>query len=150
MPDRINLKAICSEKETYKYSIDSGFFAQIEHSLAKGGNLDVCVEVRKSAVDDVFYVRIGMNGYIVTECDRCLHDLEIPVENENEVVVKFADHDEDAEDVVLVNSREGMLDIGALIYEFAVLSLPIHPVHEDGKCDADMIDRLNGMLVSQD
>lgn len=121
---------------------------QLEHSLAKGGDLDVCVEVCKSTIDDLFNVRISMDGCIITECDRCLHDLKIPVRSENEIKVKFSDHDEDTEEFVLVNSREGMLDIGTLIYELAVLSLPIHPVHEQGECDADMISRLNGILVS--
>ena len=148
MPDRINLKAMRSEKETYKYSINSDFFTQLGHSLAKGGDLNVCVDVCKSTIDGLFNVRISMEGYIITECDRCLRDLKISVRNENEVKVKFSDHDEDTEEFVLVNGREGLLDIGTLIYEFAVLSLPIHPVHEDGGCDADMISHLNGILVS--
>ena len=150
MPDRINLKAMRSEKETYKYTINSDFSTPQSHSLAKGGNLDVCVDVCKSTIDDSFNVQISMIGCIITECDRCLSDLKIPVRSENNVKVKFSDHDEDTEELVLVNRREGLLDIGTLIYEFAILSLPIHPVHEKGECDADMITRLNGILVSRD
>lgn len=143
MPDKIDLKLIGPVKEMYRYSIHSDFFAQAERPLIKGGELDVSAEVRRGASDGLFYVKIGINGYVIIECDRCLGDLECPISSENEVKVKFSTHDEDTGDFVFVG-REGKLDIGTLIYEFAVLSLPIHPVHEEGQCDADMLERLKG------
>jgi len=147
MPHRINLKAIKGIKETCRYSIDSDFFRQHEHSLISEGEIDVCAEVTKNAGEDGYTLHLVMNGYVIVPCDRCLADLRCPIVVENNVKVNFGTRSEDSEQGVLVDEEVGQLDLDPLIYDYTVLSIPLHPVHADDACDEGMIEKLNKYLV---
>ena len=147
MPHKINLKAIKGIKETCRYSIDSDFFRQQEHSLISRGELDVCAEVKKNAGEESFTLRLVMNGYVIVPCDRCLADLKCPIVVEKDVKVNFGAHNEDNGQGVLVDQEVGQLDLDPLIYDYTVLSVPLHPAHPEGDCDKEMIEKLNKYLV---
>lgn len=147
MPHKINLKAIHAEKEMCRYSIDSEFFSTREHSLINAGEVDVCAEVKKNAGEDGFTMHLSMNGYVVVPCDRCLGDLKCPVAVEKDVKVTFGSCSEEQEQSIVVDEVEGQLDLDPLIYDYSVLSVPLHAAHEEGACDAGMIENLNKYLV---
>jgi len=48
-----------------------------------------------------------------------------------------------------VDPQEQQLDLESLIYDYAVTELPLHPVHENGKCNPDMMEKLGVYLVKE-
>jgi uncharacterized metal-binding protein YceD (DUF177 family) len=90
---------------------------------------------------------LSMNGYVVVPCDRCLGDLKCPVAVEKDVKVTFGSCSEEQEQSIVVDEVEGQLDLDPLIYDYSVLSVPLHAAHEEGACDAGMIENLNKYLV---
>ena len=150
MPNVVNLKAIQSEKATYRFTYESDFFEHKDNSLVSGGKLDVLLDVVENKAENVFNVHLSIDGYVVTQCDRCLAELKCPVHTQPDVQVKFGDENDDDEDIVIVNEREGMLEVDNLVYDYAVLSIPIHSIHPEGECDEAMMQRLNQFLVDQE
>ena len=150
MPNVVNLKAIRSEKATYRFTYESDFFFFLENSLVSGGKLDVFMEVVENKAENVFNIHLSINGYVITQCDRCLAELKCQVHAQPDVQVKFGEENNDDDDIIIVNEQEGILEVDNLVYDYAVLSIPIHPIHLDGECDEAMMQRLNQFLVDQE
>ena len=137
-----------SEKELYEFSIGADFFKQYESSLVNEGELKALVEVKKNT--DSFDVRLSLNGFVVVSCDRCLGDLKYPVNSVNDICVKFGPRNEETELYTMVDLKEGMLDADTLIYDYAVLSVPIHPTHAEGECNEAMVKKLKEYMISEE
>ena len=150
MPNVVNLKAIRSEKATYRFTYESDFFEHKENSLVSGGKLDVLMEVVENKAENIFNIHLSINGYVITQCDRCLAELKCQVHAQPDVQVKFGEENNDDDDIIIVNEQEGILEVDNLVYDYAVLSIPIHPIHLDGECDEAMMQRLNQFLVDQE
>ena len=59
-----------------------------------------------------------MEGHVIVECDRCLEDLELPIESYEELIVKFGEKEEtESEEVIVVSTKEYELDVSQFIYE---------------------------------
>lgn len=87
---------------------------------------------------------IELNGAVTLTCQRCLDDLEFPIEQTTEVLLArderemaALDANSDAE-VVLAN---GPIDPLTLVEDELVLALPFAPRHPDGSCDSTMTTR---------
>ena len=72
------------------------------------------------------------------QCDRCLDDMDQPIETENRLIAKFGTEYSEEDDTVIVDENEGILDISWFIYEFIDLAIPIKHVHAPGKCNPAM------------
>jgi uncharacterized metal-binding protein YceD (DUF177 family) len=90
---------------------------------------------------------------VVVECDRCLEDLEIPVDLDVLLSVKFgesesADENQDGErEVIFLPVDNTELDMEQIVYDYVCLSLPLQRVHEDGECNPDAMKYLEGPEV---
>jgi uncharacterized metal-binding protein YceD (DUF177 family) len=93
-----------------------------------------------------------LKGSVIVTCDRCLDDLEVPVDFSSKLFVKFGDTTEEQTDEIIVLSHaEHELDISQYIYEFAHLSLPFKRVHPDKKgkstCNKEMLKKLDEYII---
>ena len=65
-----------------------------------------------------------------------MEDLEIDVEGENSLYLKFGEeHEELADDVIVLAESENEINVAQYIYELFTLSLPlslVHPEDENG------------------
>ena len=98
------------------------------------------VSIRKIA--GFFELQFHTVGSVTISCDRCLDDMEQPIEADNHLVVKLGDTYSDDDDTVTVDETEGMLDLSWFIYEFIMLAIPIKHVHAPGKCNSAMTQKL--------
>ena len=98
-------------------------------------------------------VNFLVNGIVVTECDRCLEKLEIPMDFRTTLSVKFARTgeigeqivDDSSEDMVIIDPSEGELDLKQYIYDYVCINLPLQRVHSEGECNAEVMRILNGI-----
>ena len=132
------------QQDTYscEYTLGDEFFKNsINAPDIRRGNLHVYLNVRKSAGG--FILDFHALGQVIVPCDRCLDDLELDVDTVNTLNVKFGAEFADEEEVVTISEEEGYIDIAWFLYEFVALSLPMQRMHEQGKCNADMMTVLN-------
>ena len=141
-------KGLKNGKHHFDYKIDNRFFESFGEGDIKGGKADVSVEMDKSAT--MLLLDFNIAGTVTVECDRCLGELELPVDYTGELKVKFSDEiDEYDGEIMWISPSEGELPLAQYIYESILLSLPYQRVHEDGHgCDPEMLARFR--IISQE
>ena len=146
---KIDLKNLKEDEIVRQFNLNDSFFSSLEGSQLEHGSLHVSVSIRK--MTGFFELSFHTEGTVTVSCDRCLDDMDQPIEADNRLVVKLGDTYSDDDDTLTINEDEGILDLSWLIYEFIMLAIPIKHVHAPGKCNSAMtqkLDELSGAVRS--
>lgn len=91
----------------------------------------------------MFEMNFRINGVVMVPCDRCLDDMEVPIETQNRLSVKFGkEYAEESEEIVVIPEDEGSINLAWFLYEFVALTVPMKHVHPPGKCNKGMSSKL--------
>ena len=121
---------------SFKFDIKDDFFADMDYSEVKQADVTVDLEVLKEEL------MMTLNFHV--PCDRCADEFFIPIQSEQVFYIKFgAEGVEESDDVVVVPAEEHAYDIRSLIYEYIILSIPIHRVHPEGECNPQVLAMLS-------
>lgn len=150
----IPFKGLKDGLHEFKFDVDPEFFKffQTEDVYQGEGTVNVAFE-KKTLVTSL---RFELKGKLTVACDRCLEELILDVEGENFLYLKFGEEHEDlAEDVIVLAESENEINVAQYIYELFTLSLPlsfIHPDDEEGNstCNEEMIQKLNDLSVNEE
>ena len=137
---KIDLKALKEDEATREFDLTDDFFSALDGSQLEHGALHVSVSIRKMA--GFFELLFHTQGWVTVSCDRCLDDMEQPIEAENRLTVKLGYTYSEDDDTVTIAEDEGILDVSWFIYEFVMLAIPIKHVHAPGKCNSAMTQKL--------
>ena len=143
----IDLKSLKAEPLELVFDLDNAFFADIEGEEFQRGTVKAVVTARKNR--DAFDLTFSLSGIVVVPCNRCLDDLELEVETENSLRVKFGEDYADDGDIVVVPEQDGDLNIAWYLYEFIALALPMRRIHAPGKCNRGMTGKLKKHLLGE-
>lgn len=133
----ISLKSLAEGTHVFDYHLKNDFFEKFDSSELNKGDINARVAVRKTAQQIV--VEFALQGTIAVPCNRCLDDVELPVDLNETVLVKFGKENPDDEDGILVVPADSeILNVAWFIFETLVLAIPIQHVHADGHCNAEM------------
>ena len=144
---KIHLKSLTDEVTTLDFDLDNQFFEALDSLEVRQGTLHVSVSIRKTT--GFYELRFHTKGTVTMTCDRCLDDMEQPIEADNLLTVKFGTVYSEEDDVITVAEDEGILDTSWLIYEFIVLAIPIKHVHAPGKCNPAMSEVLEELSADR-
>ena len=133
---KIDLKGLKQETESREYDLDDSFFEALDDAEIHSGALHVSVSIRKAT--GFFELLYHTEGTVTVTCDRCLDDMDQPIETDSRFVVKLGTVNSEEGDVIIVDEDEGIIDTSWLIYESIVLAIPIKHVHAPGKCNPAM------------
>ena len=125
----------------YGCTLDDRFFADIDAPDIRKGHLSVRLSVRKTV--GAYLLNFHTEGVVTVACDRCLDDLDLPVDTDNALKVKLGSDFSEEEDFVTVPEEDGYIDVSWFIYEFVALSLPMKKVHAPGECNEQMMGVLD-------
>jgi uncharacterized metal-binding protein YceD (DUF177 family) len=129
------------EVQTHEYFLDNQFFTNIDNEDVQKGKVNVQLTVTKVA--NIFNLSFKLNGMAIVPCDRCLDDMDYPIDTTERLIVKFGkDYSEESDEIVIIPESEGILNLAWFLYEFVVLALPIKHVHAPGKCNKQMSAKL--------
>ena len=132
----------------YKFELVDLFFEQYNIEDVTGGNVHVDFSLLKR--ETMMELNFKFNGTLITSCDRCLDSMNLPIEGERELLVKFGETTSDEDDELLVLGYEAyQIDIAPYIYEFITLEFPLRKVHDETECNQDVIDRLSPEVNEQ-
>ena len=146
---KIDFKGLKEAETECEFDLGDDFFAALDGSQLEHGTLHVSVSIRKMA--GFFELLFHTEGSVVVTCDRCLDDMDQPIDTDNKLLVKLGDTYSEDDDTVIVDENEGMLDLSWFIYEFIMLAIPIKHVHAPGKCNSAMtrkLEELSGAVRS--
>jgi uncharacterized metal-binding protein YceD (DUF177 family) len=145
----VNLKSFSGKEQTYEYLLENAYFANIDSEEIRKGKVQVNVTVCRKG--SLFELNFYLHGAVKIPCDRCLDEVELPVESRNKLMVKFGkEFSEESDEVVIIPEEEGAINVAWFLYEFIVLSLPMKHVHAPGKCNREMASQLRNHTAPSD
>ena len=122
----VDLKNLTPGIHEFEYLLENKFFVDIDGDQVQKGKVKVYLTVKRSSM--MFEMNFQIEGVVMVPCDRCLDDMEIPIDTHNRLVVKFG--------------KEGAINLAWFLYEFIALAIPMKHVHAPGKCNKAMSSKL--------
>lgn len=140
---------------TYRFEVDNSFFKALENCTIEGGQLNVEVIFDKRG--DTSSMSMNIQGHVLAVCDRCLTDIELPLESTFEHIVKVTRKSIEAEndDIIHISEDQHTIMLAQIIYENIILSMPIRNVFECNSldpipCDLETLQRLYNVVDETD
>lgn len=141
----IQIKGLKIGKYEYDFPIDGAFFKSFGNTQIFDAAVDVKIVIEKGG--GWMNVTCIAEGNLTVECDRCLDELELPVDFTASMAVKFAKTDEDpqSDEFLVVDPTDGELDLSQFIYDYICVNMPLQRVHQEGECNPQMMAKLGGL-----
>ncbi len=130
----------------YQFLIENDFFALYEASPVQEGKINFAVQFDKRA--DMLLIDFQLVGSIRAECDRCTAMIDLPLQDERQLIVKYGEAEGEEEDEVVFISREASeFNLAQYLYEFTILALPIRNTYNcqdnpNPPCNWEILDFL--------
>ncbi len=144
----IPLKGLNSGLHEFKFDLDASFFSQFEESPIIEGQFTVKLGLDKRP--EMLVLDFDFSGTIPTNCDRCLEAIQLPVDGQHQMVVKYSDEERDQdEEIIYLPWETPELNVAPYVYENVILALPmIHTydcqAQEPFPCNEEMLKILDG------
>lgn len=125
---QISLVGLANGLHSFTFSIGDDFFEHFENSSLKGNRFEVRIDMDKH--QNMFILKFEIKGSIRTSCDRCMADIIMPLQGEHQLIVKSAEGVSDDPDVEHIAPEAPIIEVGQMIYEFILISLPMVNVYD--------------------
>ncbi|MEM8584191.1 MAG: DUF177 domain-containing protein [Bacteroidota bacterium] len=142
------VRGLHTGRHEYAFTIDDEFFSSFPDSPIWQGNIELTIDLDRRLRELV--IEFSFQGTVRTECDRCLKDLDLYVEGEDELLVKITsdpDQVSDEPEMIYLFQEEAFLDLAPFVYEFVLLAVPISKLCEDAsppsECDPEMLAKIS-------
>jgi uncharacterized metal-binding protein YceD (DUF177 family) len=136
------------DSATYKFLLDTLFFAKIDSPEVQKGKINVELVVKRVAY--IFELNFRREGFVRVPCDRCLDDMEQPIDVPGKLMVKMGREYAQEDDLIVVPEEEGEINVAWFMYEFIALAIPMKHIHAPGKCNKIVTDKLRKHLKTDD
>lgn len=134
---KLPLKSLSVGVHEFDFHLDKQFFVNMESADIHGADLDVHLKVNYNG--DFYTLDFHIVGELTLICDRCLDNLQFPVDTDYHIVVKYGDdYNDDSDEVLELPESDTSLNVAYMIYDTVVLTIPIKHVHPMGKCNRQM------------
>jgi len=135
--------------QKFEYVLDNRFFTDIGGEDIQKGKINTSLVITKRG--SAFDLSFTINGIVTIPCDRCLDDMDLPIETTAHLIVKFGkDYSEESDEIVVIPEAEGIINLAWFLYEFIALAVPIKHVHAPGKCNKQMTSKLKKHAAKSD
>ena len=141
---KLCLRTLSEGDHEYSWLLEDKYFQSFEANGIEGGEVEVHLHLHR--MGSIFNLTFSSNGVVDTTCDRCLDPMEIDIEAERELIVKFgSEYREESDEILVIPEQDGVLDLEWLLYEDVVLSLPMQRLHDEGDCNEEMMEIIHGV-----
>jgi uncharacterized metal-binding protein YceD (DUF177 family) len=133
----------------YEFEVDNKFFEEFDCFDFEYSSFKVNLEFIKQST--MLLLNFDFDGFITVPCDRCLDDVDVDVEGEEKLIVKFGNESyDDMEEILVLPNHEYEINVAKYIYEYIQIALPQKRVHEDGECNQEVIKELEKIEQKQE
>jgi uncharacterized metal-binding protein YceD (DUF177 family) len=121
----------------FDFHLEKQFFLDMESDDIRDANLDVALTVTYR--NGIYALDFAVTGEITLICDRCLEEMQWPVDTTYKISVKYGETYCDGSDELLeIPESDNDLNVAYMIYDTVALTIPIKHVHPQGKCNHAM------------
>ena len=140
----IPISGLALGKHSFQYEVSDEFFSGMDYSEIQHGKVSVNLDIDRE--ETMLVLTFDIEGTVRVMCDRCADEFDLPIESNQVFYIKLGpENAEESDDVMVMPADQHDFDLTSLIYEFIILSIPMHRVHPEGECNQEVIDMLNGM-----
>lgn len=132
-------------KHSFEFTTNTEFFEQYEYDFVENIELKSIVELQKMST--MMILDFFLEASYTTQCDQCGEDFQSSCESENKLYVKFGEGESKDENIVLLPQSEYEIEIGDLLFEFFVTSIPSKHEHAEGECNEEVLAKLETLKV---
>ena len=147
----IPLNGLTCTQTRFCWQVGEEFFESFGNSEIFDADLEIAAMVGRQGRSVM--VSGKASGSVTVECDRCLEDLQLPVNADFELEVRFGEGEdeqqEDGREILYVPETDTEMDLGQIVYDYVCLSLPLQRVHPEGGCNQDAL-RFLGLETEDD
>lgn len=133
---KLPIKSMPVGSQEFGYQIGKQFFVNMEDNDIR--NADIKVKLTVEHKNDYYDLQFAVSGTVVTGCDRCLDDLEIPIDTAYHVIVKYGEDYNDTDEYMEIPYSDNDINVAYMIHDTIALAIPIKHVHPMGKCNRSM------------
>jgi uncharacterized metal-binding protein YceD (DUF177 family) len=130
----------------FEFDLDKAFFDNIGVSLIDDGEVKASLIFEKK--ETMMIADFSVTGHVNTTCDRCNDPIVLPVEGEFRIIYKFGPDLSDDDNLIVLEDDAYEIAIDLPLYELMVISLPSRILHEQGKCNPEMMALYDSMIVN--
>lgn len=145
------LKSLPEGKHVFEYHLDKVFFTNMENADVRDADVKVQLDVEHRG--DSYVLEFHLTGTLTVLCDRCLDELQIPLDASYHLTVKYGEeYNDDSDTLLVIPESDNYLNVAYMIYDTAVLAIPPRHVHPQGKCNRAMsaLNKKYGVSSSAD
>jgi uncharacterized metal-binding protein YceD (DUF177 family) len=133
---KLPLKTLQHGEHTFDYVLGKQFFVNMESADIRDANLTVNLVVNYRG--DIYDLTFTIKGEVTLLCDRCLDEMQFPIDASYHIMVKYGEEFRDDSDELLEIPFNDDLNVAYMIYDTVSLAVPIKHVHPQGKCNKQM------------
>ncbi len=130
----------------FDFQIDKAFFDHFPTSPIKNGNFNLKLHFDKRP--DMLVLTFEFKGAFKTDCERCLENINLPLKDSLQIVVKYSDETEEEAEIVYISTETKLLNVAKYAYESICLAIPLIKVCDeidDPPCNQSMLDYLENV-----
>ena len=134
---KLPLKSLTKGTHSFDYHLDKQFFANMENTDVRDADINVRLTVDYNG--DVYALTFVVSGEVLLLCDRCLDEMQFPIDANYRLTVKYGDdYNDDSDEVLEIPSGDAGINVAYMLYDTVTLAIPIKHVHPMGKCNRAM------------
>lgn len=125
----------------FEFEVDTKFFEEFDCFEFDKALFKVELNLEKRST--MMLLNFSIDGSFTVPCDRCLDDVDILVNADEQLIVKFGSEVfNETDDILILPENEHEINVASSIYEFIMLNVPQKRTHKKGKCNQAVIDEL--------
>ncbi len=148
----IRLKDLKEGRHEYCFNLDNTFFEESDNDIFSRGKIQCDVVLEKHSA--LMRMELSLKGAIQVACDRCGVQIDLPVSEVFDLVIKQEDHateeekqEMEKEGVLLIGEEVVEFDLSRHLRDFSLLMVPSKRVYECRKeqpypCDEVVLERI--------
>jgi len=146
---KLKIKTLPFGTHAVECHLDESFFNDVEQTEVRRADIDVTMNVTRKS-ENTYRLEIACNGTVTVPCDRCLDNLDLPVDEVYRLNVEQmgTELDDTGDELLIVPSHWRELDAVPLVRDTILLAIPMAHSHEsEDDCNADVLNVLDGHRV---
>ena len=132
----------------FEFEVSEKFFKKFENNEIEKASVKINAVLTKQ--NNVLSMHLSISGTVAVECDRCLKNLDIPVETEEDLVIKYGNSSESNDEILVIPEGDTQFELSQYLYEYITLAVPARKVPceltgDTSVCDQEMLDQLDNI-----
>ncbi len=143
----VQFEGLKTGSHRFDWEVEEKFFEDFGDVEFGRGKFQVELDLQKE--NTMLVLSFHIRGTFPCSCDLCLEEIQMPVNHEDRLIVKFSSEPEEPDaEIIFLRHGEYEIDLRQPIYEMIATSIPFRRTCADvgKKCDPEMLRRIEESL----